>query len=71
MEVFLINFSEGTLQWGWEALGCHGNVLGLSKMAAPPSLGIQLLWGVETPDLNLVCPEGKPPQDKKGQESLG
>lgn len=48
------------MQWGWEAPGCHDNAPGLNK----------LLWGLETPDLKLVCPEGKPPREK-GQESLG
>lgn len=61
----------GPLQWGWEAPGCHGNVLALSKMAALPGLGTQQWWGVGTPGRKLVCPEGKPPTEKKGQRSLG
>lgn len=67
MEVFLINFLEGPLQWGWEAPGCHGNVPGTSRKAALPGLGTQLLRGVGTLDLKLVSPERKQPHEK-GQE---
>lgn len=46
---------------GWEAPGCHDNVPDLNE----------LLWWLETPDLKLMFLEGKPPREKKGQESLG
>lgn len=69
MEVFLINFLEGPLQWGWEAPGCHGNVPGTSRKAALPGLGTQLLRGVGTLDLKLVSLERKQPHEK-GQERV-